>query len=236
MRVLGKHAKSSMQNQNEKLNNKVNQNNYFQEMKALALRKRLEFNIDSRKLDLNVIKRIYKAEEIILDYRELKSRRIRAAYFCDDIDCSVLSNSTLPRIPRMFSLIHELKHHFVDRDKIINGEIVCGDYNENKTIEVGAEIFAAEFIYPEAEMLADCQKFGINCNNCTKENVVNFKRYCKVPISYMFLEKRFEFFNFILKGEFKDVQFQKLEESMFPPIYKQDWFIRNRKAAKKITH
>jgi Zn-dependent peptidase ImmA (M78 family) len=224
-----------MQNQNQKLNSKAEQNKHFQEMKVLALQKRLEYNIDSKKLNLNVIKRIYKAEEIILDYRKV-SGRIRAAYFCDDVDCSVLANSTLPRIPKIFSLIHELKHHFVDRDKIIKGEVVCGDYNENKTIEVGAEIFAAEFIYPETEMLSDCEEFGISCENCTKENVVNFKRYCKAPISYTFIEKRFEFFNFVSKGTFKDVQFQKLEDSMYPPIYKQDWFIKERRTAKKTVH
>lgn len=235
MPVLERLDKFSMQNQNEKLNSKAEQNKHFQEMKTLALQKRLEYNIDSKKLDLNVIKRIYKAEQIIIDYRKV-SQRIRAAYFCDEIDCSVLANSSLPRIPKIFSLIHELKHHFVDQDKIINGEIVCGDYNENRTIEVGAEIFAAEFIYPEAEMLSDCEKFGIDCSNCTQENVVKFKIDCKVPISYTFLEKRFEFFRFISKGEFKDVKFQKLEESMFPPIYKQEWFINNRKFSQKNIH
>lgn len=223
-----------MRNQNEKLNNIINQNEYFQELKTLALQKRVQLNIESKKLNLNVVKNIYKSEGIILDYRKIKSRRIRAAYFCDDVDCSVLANTSLPRIPKIFSLIHELKHHLVDREKIINGEIVCGDYNENKTIEVGAEIFAAEFIYPEAEMFSDCQEFGINCDNCTKENVVNFKRYCEVPISYTFLEKRFVFFNFISKGSFKNVRFQKLEEIMYPPIYKQDGFIKNRKLTGKI--
>lgn len=218
-----------MQNQNGNQNNEPNRSDYFRGMKYLAQEKRAEYQIESKKLDLNVIKRIYKAEGIILDYWEIKSRRIRAAYFCDEIDCSVMIKNSLPRVPTIFSLIHELKHHFVDRDKITNGKIVCGDYNENEIIEIGGEVFAAEFIYPESEMLSDCRDFGINSTNCTKENVVEFKRFCRVPISYKFLEKRFEFFRFVSKGLFRNVQFQKLEESMFPPIYKQIGFAKNRR-------
>ena len=38
--------------------------------------------------------------------------------------------------------------------------IHCGDYDANEVIEKGAEVFAAEFIYPEAEFAADLQAQG----------------------------------------------------------------------------
>jgi len=49
-------------------------------------------------------------------------------------------------------LVHELKHHYVDQKAIEDGKIKCGDYNAHEVIEKGAEVFAAEFIYPEQEM------------------------------------------------------------------------------------
>jgi Zn-dependent peptidase ImmA (M78 family) len=50
-------------------------------------------------------------------------------------------------IPRLFALVHELKHHYIDQESIRGGELKCGDYNANQIIEKGAEVFAAEFIY-----------------------------------------------------------------------------------------
>jgi Zn-dependent peptidase ImmA (M78 family) len=52
----------------------------------------------------------------------------------------------VPEEPRLFALLHELKHHYRDRDAIGAGSLVCGDYNANRRIEIGAEIFAAEFL------------------------------------------------------------------------------------------
>src|ERR1035438_5819606 len=120
---------------------------HYQEMCRLARAKRDEHKVETASLDLLVMRRIYKAEGIRIDNWDIKGRRIRAAYFCDDGDCSVLVNKNLPKEPRIFSLAHELKHHYVDREIIENGEIRCGDYNANKQIEVAAEGFAAEFVY-----------------------------------------------------------------------------------------
>ena len=114
---------------------------------------------------------------------------------------------------------------------IENGKIKCGDYNANQAIEIGAEVFAAEFIYPETEFLARVELLGIQ-PQCSAEDVVRLKRECGACVSYQFLRKRLIRLGFSSKNAFDGVQFQKLEEQMFGlPIYKRDWFKRRRHRA-----
>ena len=180
---------------------------------------------------------IYREEGIKIDRWDLKSSRIRAVYFCDNDDRSVMVNKNLPVVPKLFSLVHELKHHYRDQRIIQSGKIHCGDYNANQVIEIGAEVFAAEFIYPENEMRGLIQQLDIKGQNNKPEKVVEFKRACLAPISYQFIVKRFERFGLCSRGSYKGVRFQQLEEAHFGmPIYKQPWFQRHRekKAARSL--
>lgn len=161
-----------MLTKSENLNDIANENDYYHQMKQLAQQKRAEFDVDTSKLGLKKIREIYKQEKIFIDYRDIRSSRIRAAYYCDDIDSSVLIKRTLPDEPKLFSLVHELKHHFADRQGILNSELVCGDYNANKTVEIGAEVFAAEFIFPEIEMFQSLNNFAISKETITPEKIV----------------------------------------------------------------
>jgi Zn-dependent peptidase ImmA (M78 family) len=202
---------------------------YYQAMQALAQQKRLEYAIETASFNLLGIHKIYKKEGIKIDLWDTKGSKMRAAYFCDNDDYSVLVNKKLPREPKLFSLVHELKHHFVDRESIQNGQIKCGDYNINEVIEIGAEVFAAEFIYPESEMQALAAQLGITIQTCSAERVVEFKRACPATVSYKFIVKRFERLGFCHSGQFQKKQFQKLEETLHGiPIYKQPWFRRHR--------
>ncbi len=205
---------------------------YYQQIRALALEKRNLHEIRTESLNLTVIQRVYKAEKIKIDQWKIKGRTIKAAYFCDG-DCSVLINKNLPREPKLFALAHELKHHYMDQESIRGGEHRCGDYNANELIEKGAEVFAAEFIYPETEMRELAYSLGIQTGTCSSEKIVEFKRACPAVVSYQFLVKRFEWFGFIEKGIYKKIQFQNLEDKIYgPPVYKQDWF-KARRAGKK---
>jgi Zn-dependent peptidase ImmA (M78 family) len=203
-------------------------------MCALAQEKRILYGITTNSLNLTVIQRIYKSEGITIDRWNIKGRKLKAAYFCDG-DCSVLINKNLPREPKLFALVHELKHHYVDQDSILSGEISCGDYNANEVIEIGAEVFAAEFIYPASEMRELASRLAIQTGTCTPEKIVEFKRSCQAVVSYQFLVKRFERFGFITTGVYKKIQFVKLEEKIYgPPIYKQEWYKEQRAAKKQI--
>jgi Zn-dependent peptidase ImmA (M78 family) len=178
--------------------------------------------------------KVYKAEGIIIDRRKLKGR-IKAAYYCDNGECSVLVNNSLPREPKLFAMAHELKHHYLDQQQILNGQIECGDYNKNELIEKGGEIFAAEFIYPELEMWQLLGRLDITSDNCTAETVVRLKRSCNACVSYTFLVKRLTRFRLCEVTTFDNVQFLKLEEKMFGlPIYKRPSFklARQRKASR----
>ena len=205
----------------------------YESLKALARQKRQEYKISTDTLGLQKLRQIYKQEGVIIDLWELPPR-IRAVYMCEDADPSVLVNKTLPKEPRLFAMVNELKHHYNDRQLIEGGKIKCGDYNANQDIEIGAEVFAAEFLYPEEEFLACLSQLGIKQDGCTKEDIVHLKRSCGAPVSYTFLRKRLERMGFARPGAFNRIQFQKLEEELFgAPIYKQEWFIQRRRRLSK---
>lgn len=107
----------------------------------------------------------------------------------DDGDPSVLVNRSLPKEPRLFAMVHELKHHYCDQKLLKNGQIRCGDYNANELIEKAAEVFAAEFIYPSQKFLDCAESLGLKKGEVTPEEVVELKRACGAPISYKFLQK-----------------------------------------------
>jgi Zn-dependent peptidase ImmA (M78 family) len=198
-------------------------------MKRLAAEKREHYKISTDKLGLQKLREVYKAEGIGIDLWET-SARIRAVYMCDGGDPSVLVNRNLPKIPKLFAMVHELKHHYCDQADLKSGEIRCGDYNANEVIEKAAEVFAAEFIYPEREFLDCVESLGLGRGEVTPEDVVEIKRACTAPVSYKFLQKRLEWFDFIQPAEFAKVKFQNLEDSIYgAPIHRQPWFKARRK-------
>jgi len=206
----------------------------YKALRQLAYEKRATYKISTATLNLAVVRAIYKAEGVRIDPWKFPST-IRAVYMCEDSDPSVAVNKTLPREPRLFSLIHELKHHFLDQPLLQNGEIRCGDYNRNQAIEIGAEVFAAEFIYPEAEFLECVQGLRIRLGQCSGEDVVRLKRACNACVSYSFLRKRLTRLKYAPVGSLDHIQFQKLEETMYgQPIYKQAWFKQRRKLQPKM--
>jgi Zn-dependent peptidase ImmA (M78 family) len=197
----------------------MNRHDYYEEMKNLARTKRAEYRVDTARFGLQEVRKIYKVENIRIDFWPLPWK-IKALYMCSDSDCSVAIQKSLPYEPKLFALIHELKHHYCDREALGNGVIHCGDYNQNEIIEIGAEVFAAEFIYPEQEFAEDIRHLGIV--RWQAENVVHLKKRCKVKVSYRFLCKRLERLGVISRGHFDAVQFQKLEERIFGvPFYRR---------------
>ena len=90
----------------------------------------------------------------------------------------------------------------------------------HEVIEKGAEVFAAEFIYPEEEFAQDQAVRGIA--TWRAEDVVDLKRSCKAKVSYMFLCKRLERLGLVAPGAFAGVQFGNLERSMYGvPFYRR---------------
>jgi Zn-dependent peptidase ImmA (M78 family) len=207
----------------------------YEQLKSLASQKRSEYGVVTTEFGLQKVRSIYRDEGITLDYRATKPK-IRAIYMCDDDDPSVMINKALPEEPKLFSLVHELKHHYLDRSVIEQGQIKCGDYNANQDIEIAAEVFAAEFIYPESEFLALARDMGLLPGKVTAGDMVRFKRACGAKVSYTFLRKRFERLRFVQAGLLAKVQFKNLEEKMFgTPIYKQPGFLARRSRKRSGT-
>ncbi len=199
----------------------IDRNTYYEELKKLAREKRAYYNIDTAALGLREVRQIYKDEGIKIDYWPLSSR-IKAIYMCSDGDFSVALQLKLPDDPKLFALIHELKHLYRDQDLIGSQAVHCGDYNRNQIIEIGAEVFAAEFIYPQEEFANDIDILGIS--TWAAEDIVRLKRNCKAKVSYQYLVKRLDHLGYVTADQFKDVKFKNLEDRMFGvPFYKRQF-------------
>jgi Zn-dependent peptidase ImmA (M78 family) len=198
---------------------------YFEGLKALAREKRTHHAVKTTSFGLREIRQIYKREGIKIDPWPLPSK-VKAMYMCANGDYSVAVQRKLPDEPKLFALVHELKHHYVDQEQIENGVVLCGDYNQNELIEIGAEVFAAEFIYPEKEFAELVKSSGIS--TWRAEDIVLLKRLIRAKVSYMFVRKRLERLGLITRGEFATVKFKKLEDDMFGVPY---WKTRARRKA-----
>ena len=192
---------------------------YYEGLLQLAREKRLEYGVDTAAFGLREVRVIYKREGIRIDHWPLPYK-VKALYMCDDNFPSVALQQRIPNEPKLFALVHELKHHFCDRSALGAGVLHCGDYDANELIEKGAEVFAAEFIYPEQEFAADLQQFGVNVRQAS--DVVEFKRSCRAAVSYRFICKRLERLGCIACGQFDGTQFQKLEDHLYGvPFYRR---------------
>jgi Zn-dependent peptidase ImmA (M78 family) len=194
----------------------MDRHSYYEDLKRLAREKRVKHGVATDAFGLREVRNIYKTEGIKIDYYPLP-RKVKALYMCADGEYTVAVQRKLPDEPKLFALVHELKHHYCDQDVLGPGVIHCGDYNINEPLEIGAEVFAAEFIYPELEFATDIKKFRIA--TWTAEDVVALKRNCKAKVSYRYLCKRLEHLALVALGAFDSIKFQKLEESIYGVPY-----------------
>jgi Zn-dependent peptidase ImmA (M78 family) len=119
----------------------------------------------------------------------------------------------------VFTMGHELKHHLVDRDKIV---ALCDTSNQSAEIEIGAEIFAAELIYPEDMFRANLASLGVLPGSCTSRNIVDLKRQTNTTLSYAGLAKRAEFLGLAPSGSLAKIAWKKLEDSIYGiPFYRR---------------
>jgi Zn-dependent peptidase ImmA (M78 family) len=192
---------------------------YYQQAKALARKVRATHGLVSVRIRLSDIRRIYSAYGIRIDMWPYKLKDLRGAYFNDEAGTSVMVAKNLPEEPRIFTLCHELKHHLMDSD--IQSSF-CDRSNESEQREIGAEIFAAEFIFPEDDFVDYMSQMGIRQYACTPETLVRFKYLTQTTMSYSALAKRTEFLKYAPPGSLAKIKWKKLYESIYgEPIYKR---------------
>lgn len=192
---------------------------YYEQMKAKAAEIREKHEISGSRVLPSDIKTILKREGVkeILRYNHFTN--IRGAYIIDNSKPIVVTNAKLPRDPYAFTLGHELKHHLLDSDA--GSSIICSRNNERAVIEIGAEVFAAELLYPTQLFLLDfADRTGDPKAACTPELIVQLKMETDTTLSYTGLAKRAEFLRLAPQGSLKDVKWKKLQEKIYgPPKY-----------------
>jgi hypothetical protein len=176
------------------------------------------------------LRKIYQAEGIIIDLRP-GLRHLRGAYFYDEeIGATVLLAAGLPAEPTIFTMGHELKHHFVDRPAGLGLLSFCASANQAEVVEKAAEVFSAELIYPDADFIADCERLDIARGECDAAAIVRLKHATQTTLSYASLSKRATHFGFAAPASLDHVAWRKLEESIFgEPVYKR--ILRRRRLA-----
>lgn len=164
----------------------VNRHEYYEQLKALAREMRQKYGLDTPRVMRSDLRRIYKALGIKFEKRPF-SQKIRGAYFNDECGVHIAIAEWLPDDPAVFTMAHELKHHLVDGG---SGLSFCSSANETAPIEIGAEVFAAEFIFPEADFVTEMEEIGVQPGACTPEHIVRIKEGTRTTLSHQGLCKR----------------------------------------------
>jgi Zn-dependent peptidase ImmA (M78 family) len=198
---------------------------YYAQLKELARATRARFGLSSPRVLRSDLRRIYRAEGIRIDLWPHKLRKLRGAYINDEIGPSVMLAKGLPQDPMVFTMGHELKHHLTDSGSSLS---YCDACNQSDPIEIGAEIFAAELIYPDDDFRADLERMKIAPLQCTSEVLVRLKHDTRTTLSYAGLAKRAEFMGFAVEGSLDRVKWKKIEEEIYgEPLHK--WLLRRRR-------
>jgi Zn-dependent peptidase ImmA (M78 family) len=187
----------------------VKDTHYYYDMRELALEVRARNKIERPSVSMRDMWRIYRAEGIEqMDFRH-GFKDLRGAYFNDDLGVTVMLAGGLPDEPTIFTMAHELKHHLVDSQV---GTLLCRSDDQSKRIEIGAEVFAAEFIYPEKDFVYDLIRLLRGMPQSINPRVlVELKRKTGTTLSYAALAKRCILLTLSDEVAFRNVRWGELE-------------------------
>jgi len=159
----------------------VNQQAYYEDLKQLARQVRAEFGLRSPRVVESDLRRIYEKNGIVIDDWPYRLRNLRGAFICDHLGTTVMLASGLPQDPKVFTMAHELKHYYRDRHLGIS---YCDQSNLGKTLEIGAEIFAAELLFPDKDFMAHMRLLRVGVNQCLPKTLVRIKQKTRTTLSY----------------------------------------------------
>ena len=159
----------------------MNTHNYYEDLKALARQVRAEHGLSSPRVLPGDMMRIYAQHGIVLDEWPYRFRNLRGAFINDHLGTTIMIAKGLPQDPMVFTMAHELKHFFRDRDLGIS---YCDQSNLSKTVEVGAEIFAAELIYPDPDFMKHMRMLRVGRDQCLPKTLVQLKLKTRTTLSY----------------------------------------------------
>ncbi|HEV8429133.1 MAG TPA: ImmA/IrrE family metallo-endopeptidase [Pyrinomonadaceae bacterium] len=196
----------------------MNTQRYYEDLKLLARQVRAENGLSSPRVLPSDLMRIYTKHGIEVDEWPYRFRNLRGAFINDDLGTTVMLAKGLPQDPMVFTMAHELKHFFRDRDLGIS---YCDQSNLNKSIEVGAEIFAAELIFPDRDFVSHMTRMRIPSNQCLPKDLIQLKRQTGTTLSYAGLAIKAERLGFAPSYSLTTIKtWRKLEALHSPPIRK----------------
>ena len=210
---------------------------YYEEIKRLAREIRAVYGFTTPKVRLSDLRRIYHSEGIRIETwpplssasRRVRLRQLRGAYIDEPpLPPWVMVARWLPPEPRIFTLAHELKHHFRDRNR---GVLHCLREVGDDVGEIGAEIFAAELIFPDSDFSRHPCGMGIGLGRCSAEDIVRLKHDTETTLSYSSLAKRAGIMGFAPPCSMVRIRWRALAEKMFgEPLYRR--ILRDRAQSK----
>jgi Zn-dependent peptidase ImmA (M78 family) len=159
----------------------MNAQSYYEDLKLLARRVRAENGLSSPRVLVNDLMRIYARNGIVIDEWPYRFRNLRGAFINDHLGTTVMVAKGLPQDPLVFTMAHELKHFFRDRDL---GVSYCDQSNLNKSLEIGAEIFAAELLFPDRDFVTHMNLMGIRRDQCLPKTLIRLKQQTGTTLSY----------------------------------------------------
>lgn len=202
---------------------------YYERLKAQARHVRCDYELSTPRVLRLDMRRIYRDLGIRIDLWPWPLRGLRGAYFDDDLGPTVMLAKGLPDDPAIFTLGHELKHHLCDRGRQL---VWCADANASEALEIGAEVFAAELIFPEGDFTRSLAEMGITRETFEPEALVHLKQRTRTTLSYAGLAKRAEWLGYAPRESLAKIKWKKLEEELYEePIYKRIQRHRARRAA-----
>jgi len=197
----------------------VNVQNYYEDLKQLARRVRAENGLSSPRVLPNDLMRIYAKYEITVDEWPYRFRHLRGAFINDHLGTTVMLAKGLPRDPMVFTMAHELKHFFRDRDLGIS---YCDQSNMTKSLEIGAEIFAAELLFPDRDFVAHMRMMGIRQDQCLPKTLIQLKRQTGTTLSYAGLAIKAEKLGFAPSHSVTTIKtWRRLEALYSPPVQRR---------------
>ncbi|MGH9928959.1 MAG: ImmA/IrrE family metallo-endopeptidase [Pyrinomonadaceae bacterium] len=193
---------------------------YYEDLKKLAREVRAQNGLDTPRVLRRDLRKIYSKCGISIDLWPYRLRNLRGAFFSDDLGMTVMLAKGLPEDPMVFTMAHELKHYYRDREL---GLSYCDLSNDQKPLEVGAEVFASEFLFPDGDFIKHMQQMGITCGLCTPETLVRLKHETRTTLSYAGLSIKAERLRFAASDSVTTFNgWRKLEDQMYGvPFYRK---------------
>jgi Zn-dependent peptidase ImmA (M78 family) len=184
---------------------------YYESMKELARVTRREHGITSSRVRRSDMRRVFGKLGIRVDLWPWRFKKVRGAYFSDDAGPTVMLAKALPPDPMIFTMAHELKHHLADSI----ATLCLATPSESDQCEIGAEVFAAEFLFPEADFDARLAAMGVDRGRLVAESLVRLKVTSRTSLSYAGLIKRAVFRGYCKPGALDAVGWKALERKLY---------------------